>query len=107
MARHRSSTPSIRLTRDASRLVALALALHSSGSRVEDRYWEAELATVLLKLMRAHNDAAIDAALEHLSQTHLGGYEVLIEQAETLSESCVLTQDGKKDGKRFDVLLLV
>ena len=107
MARLRSSSSSIRLTRDASRLVALALALHSSGSRVEDRYWENELATVLLKLMRANNDAAIDAALEHLSQTHLGGYEVLIEQAETLSESCVLTPEGKKEGKRFDVLLLV
>lgn len=103
MARLRSTPGTTRLTRDASRLVALALALHSSGSRVEDYYWEAELATILLKLMRAKNDAAIDAALDHLSHTHLGGYEVLIEQAETLSESCVLTQDGK----RYDVLLLV
>lgn len=103
MARLRSTPGTTRLTRDASRLVALALALHSSGSRVEDYYWETELATILLKLMRAKNDTAIDAALDHLSQTHLGGYEVLIEQAETLSESCVLTQDGK----RYDVLLLV
>lgn len=103
MARLRSTPTSSRLTRDSSRLVSLALALHSSGSRVEDRFWESELATVLLKLMRTHNDAAIDAALEHLSQTHLGGYEVLIEQAETLTESCVIEQDGK----RFDVLLLV
>jgi len=103
MARLRSSSTSTRLTRDASRLVALALALHSSGSRVEDRYWESELATVLLKLMRANNDAVIDAALDHLSQTHLGGYEVLIEQAETLSESCLIEQEGK----RYDVLLIV
>ncbi len=103
MARLRSTPGTTRLTRDASRLVALALALHSSGSRVEDRYWETELATILLKLMRTKNDSAIDAALDHLSQTHLGGYEVLIEQAETLSESCVLTQDSK----RYDVLLLV
>jgi len=103
MARLRSTPGTTRLTRDASRLVALALALHSSGSRVEDYYWETELATILLKLMRAKNDTAIDAALDHLSQTHLGGYEVLIEQAETLSESCVLTQDGQ----RYDVLLLV
>lgn len=103
MARPRSTPSSARLSRDAARLVALALALHSSGSRVEDRYWEAELATVLIKLMRAKNDTAIDAALDHLSGTHLGGYEVLIEQAETLSESCILEQDGK----RYDVLLLV
>ena len=103
MARPRSTPPSTRLTRDASRLVALSLALHSSGSRLEDRYWEGELATVLLKLMRAKNDVAIDAALDHLSSTHLGGYEVLIEQAETLSESCIL----EKGGNRYDVLLLV
>ena len=63
MARLRSTTPSTRLTRDAARLVALALALHSSGSRVEDRYWEAELANVLLKLMRNHHDGAIDMVL--------------------------------------------
>lgn len=102
MARLRSSSPP-RLTKDASRLVALALALHSSGSRVEDRYWEAELATVISRLLRTGNDNAMDAALEHLTHTNLGGYEVLIEQAETLSESCVIEHDGK----RHDVLLLV
>ena len=101
MARLRSTPGSTRLSRDASRLVALSLALHSSGSRVEDYYWETELATILLKLMRVKNDAVIDAALDHLSQTHLGGYEVLIEQAETLSESCVLTQDGKRYANIF------
>jgi len=38
-----------------------------------------------------------------MSKLHPGGYEVLIEQAETLSESCVLVHEGQ----RFDVLLLV
>ncbi len=100
----RSLAPSSpRLPREAARLVALALALHSSGSRVEDKYWEAELATLINKLLRSGNDTAMDAALEHLSQHNLGGYEVLIEQAETLSESCVI----EKDGKRYDVLLVI
>jgi hypothetical protein len=103
MARARSSTSPKRLNRDSSRLVALSLALHNSGSRVEDRFWETELASTLNKLMRTGNDAAIDAALDHLSTTNLGGYEVLIEQAETHSESCLL----EKDGKRFDVLLVI
>ena len=97
------STPSSHLSRESARLVALSLALHSSGSQVEDRYWEKELATLLTKLMRNKNDAAIDAALDHMSKLHPGGYEVLIEQAETISESCVLVYEGK----RFDVLLLV
>jgi len=98
-----SSTALSHLSREASRLVALSRALHSSGSRVEDRYWETELGTLITKMLRAGNEAAIDAALEHMSETHLGGYEVLIEQAETLSESCVI----EVDGKRQDVLLLV
>ena len=103
MPRTRSTSPNRRLTRDASTLVSLALALHSSGSRVEDTYWEIQLAAALTKLMRAGSDPVIDSALEHLSKTNLGGYEVLVEQCETLSESCVL----EKDGKEHDVLLVV
>lgn len=102
MPRTRSASPT-RLTRDAAKIVSLALALHSSGSRVEDTYWENQLASALTKLMRAGSDPVIDAALDHLSKTNVGGYEVLVEQCETLSESCVLD----KDGTEFDVLLVV
>jgi len=102
MSRTRSASPN-RLTRDAAKIVSLALALHSSGSRVEDTYWENLLATALTKLMRAGSDPVIDAAIDHLSKSNLGGYEVLVEQCETLSESCVL----EKDGQDFDVLLVV
>ena len=102
MPRIRSASPN-RLTRDAAKIVSLALALHSSGSRVEDTYWENLLATALTKLMRTGSDSVIDAAIDHLSKTNLGGYEVLVEQCETLSESCVL----EKDGQEYDVLLVV
>lgn len=102
MSRTRSASPN-RLTRDAAKIVSLALALHSSGSRVEDTYWENLLATALTKLMRAGSDPVIDAAIDHLSKSNLGGYEVLVEQCETLSESCVL----EKDGQEYDVLLVV
>jgi len=102
MARSRS-TSSSRPNRDASRLAGLALALNQSGSRVEDRYWEGLLAAAIPKLLRAGNDAPLEAALDQLSQADTGAYEVLIEQAETLSESTVL----EKDGQRHDVLLIV
>lgn len=102
MPRTRSASPT-RLTRDAAKIVSLALALHSSGSRVEDTYWENQLAAALTKLMRAGSDPVIDSALDHLSKTNVGGYEVLVEQCETLSESCVL----EKDAAAFDVLLVV
>src|SRR5690606_14745085 len=103
MARTRRNSPSSRLNRDASRLVALSLALDESGSRVEDRYWEAELAQLIVKQLRGSNDATLEAALDHLSRLNAGGYEVLIEQAETHSESMTID----KDGQRHDVLLIV
>lgn len=103
MARSRRNTPHSRLNRDASRLVALSMALDESGSRVEDRYWETELGQLIVKQLRGGNDATLEAALDHLSRLNSGGYEVLIEQAETHSESLVMD----KDGVAHDVLLVV
>lgn len=102
MARFRARTAS-KLNRDAQRLVALATGLDRSGSRVEDCYWEHQLAVLITKLLKAGQDDALESALEHLSQTGTGAYEVLIEQAETLSESTVITVDGVA----HDALLVV
>ncbi|KCB34409.1 PF11062 domain protein, partial [Bordetella hinzii CA90 BAL1384] len=102
MARTRSTTAP-RLNRDATRLVSLAQALNRSGSRIEDVYWEAQLAEAIGKLLRPGSDGPLEAALDHLAQRDIGAYEVLIEQAETLSES----MKTDKNGVRHDVLLLV
>ena len=102
MARARSQTTP-RLTRDASRLITLAQGLNRSGSRVEDQYWESMLGEAITKLLRASQDSPLDAALDLLSQQDTGAYEVLIEQAETQSESIQV----EKNGARHDVLLLV
>ncbi|MVW79787.1 DUF2863 family protein [Bordetella sp. 02P26C-1] len=102
MVRVRSSV-STRLNRDATRLVSLALSLSRSGSRVEDVYWEKLLADTISKLLRNTQDATLEAALEHLAQQDIGAYEVLIEQAETLSESMQI----EKAGQLHDVLLIV
>jgi len=102
MARFRARTAT-KLNRDAQRLVALAIGLDRSGSRVEDRYWEDQLGMLIPKLLKAGHDDALESALEHLSQAGIGAYEVLIEQAETLSESTVITVDGVA----HDALLLV
>ena len=56
MARSRSQSAP-RLTRDASRLITLAQALNRSGSRVEDIFWEAQLAEAIPKLLKAGQDA--------------------------------------------------
>jgi len=102
MAYFRSSTP-VRQTRDSARLMAYAQALDASGSRVEDRYWEGLITQVLTRLLRTGNDAPLEAALTRLAQENTGGYDVLVEQAETLSESATITHEGRQ----YDALLIV
>src|SRR5260221_14722413 len=94
MARSRPKSPP-RLTRDAERLIALGLGLNASGSLTEDRYWEAEMSTLVAKLLENGNDAPIDGALDHLYQTNLGAYDTLIELVENESESVVAMQGDR------------
>jgi hypothetical protein len=76
-----------RFTRDAERLIALALGLNASGSHAEDAYWEGEMSALVAKLLANGNDAPIDAALDHLYQANLGAYDTLVELVESESES--------------------
>jgi uncharacterized protein YuzB (UPF0349 family) len=94
MARTRAKSPP-RLTRDAERLIALANGLNASGSLTEDRFWEAEMSTLVAKLLENGNDAPIDGALDHLYQTNLGAYDTLIELVENESESVVTMQGDR------------
>jgi uncharacterized protein YuzB (UPF0349 family) len=94
MARTRAKSPP-RLTRDAERLIALANGLNASGSLTEDRFWEAEMSTLVAKLLGNGNDAPIDGALDHLYQTNLGAYDTLIELVENESESVVAMQGDR------------
>jgi hypothetical protein len=94
MARSRAKSPP-RLTRDAERLIALALGLNASGSLTEDRYWEDQMSVLVAKLLENGNDAPIDGALDHLYQTNLGGYDTLIEIVENESEAVVAMQGDR------------
>ena len=49
-----------RLPPDADKLVGLSLALFASGSRIEDRFWEAKLDTLLAKIVRNGNQTTLD-----------------------------------------------
>src|SRR3954469_20607113 len=81
-----------RLTRDGERLISLSQGLNASGSLTEDRFWEAEMSSVIVKLLDNGNDAPIDGALDHLYQTNLGAYDTLIELVENESESLTTIQ---------------
>lgn len=90
------------LTPDAERLVAAALGLSKSGSRAEDDFWEAQLASRLEKMLdQGHNQAVFDA-IERLNQTDLEAYGALVEAVENSAESVVINYDGQD----WDVLLV-
>ena len=58
------------MNRDATRLVTLAQSLNRSGSRVEDVFWENQLGEAIPKLLKASQDAPLEAALD-LSLIHI------------------------------------
>ncbi|NYT76776.1 DUF2863 family protein [Alcaligenaceae bacterium] len=89
------SAPSAsRLSKVAQRLLLLTTALSRSGSRLEDDYWEHELNLVLDKLLLGRKNKTIENTLDHLIATDSGAYEILVEQAETQSESTSVNLDG-------------
>jgi len=90
------------LSPDAERLVAGALGLSNSGSRVEDRFWESTLAARIERLLDGGHTQAIDDALDRLHQADGEPYGALIEAVEDASEAMVL----EVDGLRWDCLLV-
>lgn len=83
------------LSPDAERLVAGALGLSNSGSRIEDRYWEATLAARIERLLDGGHPQAVHDALERLNQTDGEAYGALIEAVEDASEAMSIEVDGK------------
>ncbi len=90
------------LSADAERLVAAALGLANSGSRLEDRFWDAQLAQRIERLLDTGHPQSIHDALDRLNQTDGEAYGALIEAVETAAESVVVEHDGA----RWDVLLV-
>ncbi|SNX28511.1 Protein of unknown function [Polynucleobacter meluiroseus] len=101
MAVHRSKS-SQRASPDVERLVADAISLAASGSKIEDLYWEEHLNTRLMRLLKSQNQNVIDAALDQTFRINTLAFEVLADSAETLAESLVMEHEGQQ----WDVLLL-
>lgn len=91
-----------KLSPDSQRLATLAQAIIQASSRLEERNWERQLDLLLRKLLKAHHQDAIDAALDHLFKLESGAYDALMECAEAASESCQIEQDGIS----YDALLI-
>src|SRR5690606_30546270 len=92
----------IRLTRDAKRLIILGQALARSGSRLEDIYWEAELSSLVSKMLTGKKSKMLESVLDMQVNQDIEVYEILVEQAETCSESLAISHAGDE----YDVLLV-
>lgn len=89
------------LTRDAEKLIRLALGLSLSASRPEDSYWEARLHAQAELLVQNGNEDALNAALDQLWRSDARAYDALADYIEASAESRVDTRD---DGNTVAVL---
>jgi hypothetical protein len=80
---------------ESQRLIQLAQAALTAGSRMEERLWERQLDASLHKQMVTGHQQNIDSALDHLFQLDPAAYEALMDSAESASESCTLEHDGQ------------
>ncbi|MGB7183300.1 MAG: DUF2863 family protein [Burkholderiaceae bacterium] len=83
------------LSADAEKLVGGALGMANSGSRVEDRFWDAQLSGYLDSLLAHGHAQPIYDALERLHQTDHEAYGALIEAVEENAESLVIEHEGE------------
>lgn len=90
-----------KLSDTSKNLIYLAQAIVRSGSHLEDIYWEKELSKLLAKALNAKRAKHVENALETLLEQRSPAYEILVEYAESLSESIELTTD-----KNYETLLI-
>jgi Protein of unknown function (DUF2863) len=83
------------LSPDAERLVSAALGLSNSGSRIEDRFWEAQLQARIEHLLDSGHPQALYDALDRLQQADSEAYAALIESVEEASEAVTLEHEGQ------------
>lgn len=74
------------LGRTAEQLVRLANGLAESGSRVEDRYWEQQLANIIDQTLAENDEDVLNTALDHLYSADTRAYDELADSIESRAE---------------------
>ncbi len=90
-------------TPDTEALIHGATQLSLSGSRLEDAFWEQRLAGIIDRLLRNQDEAALNAALDHLYGSGGRAYDELADLVESCAESHHHPLAGSGGGQ--DVLL--
>lgn len=74
-------------TPDTEELIRLASQLSLSGSRLEDAFWEHRLGGAVARLLEGNDEAALNAALDHLYGVGGRAYDELADMVEFRAES--------------------
>lgn len=90
-----------RLSRDAAELQRLATGLSESGGKLEDAYWEAQLAGVVDDLLKNGAEDDINIALDRLFEANPSAHDELADMVESRAETTRL----EADGAAWDILL--
>ena len=90
-----------RLSRDAAELQRLAAGLSESGGKLEDAYWEAQLAETVDGLLKNGAEDDINTALDRLFEANPRGHDELADMVESRAE----TSRMEALGQSFDIQL--
>lgn len=90
-----------RLSRDAAELQRLAAGLSESGGRLEDAYWEAQLAEAVDSLLKNGGEDDINIALDRLFEGNPRAHDELADMVESRAE----THRMEVEGSAWEVML--
>ena len=90
-----------RLSRDAAELQRLATGLSESGGKLEDSFWEGQLAELVDDLLKGGAEDDINTALDRLFEANPRAHDELADMIEARAETGRL----KAQGQEFDIQL--
>jgi hypothetical protein len=90
-----------RLSREAAELQRLAVGLSESGGKLEDAYWEAQLAETVDGLLKNNAEDDINTALDRLFEANPRAHDELADMVESRAE----TNRLEVKGQEFDIQL--
>lgn len=83
-----------RASADAAALERLATGLADSGGRLEDAFWEGQLAGLVDSLLAAGAEDDLNSALDRLYESQPRAHDELADLVEARAETCVLEVEG-------------
>ena len=90
-----------RLSRDAAELQRLATGLSESGGKLEDSYWETQLAETVDSLLKNGAEDDINTALDRLFEANPRAHDELADMVESRAETLRIDAQGQE----FDIQL--